>query len=359
MSPKVKYPLRGLQGKKITLRHFFENRYGTSLWPLICGFGTLAVIFAAGTFLYMYIEGWDLLESFFMVIITLSTVGYQEIYPLSDKGILLTSALILLGVGNFAFLIGTFTQMLIEGSIQTAWGKLKVQKIITKLSKHVIICGYGRIGSIAAAELMREGMSVVVVEQDHEKEDAMEEAGVYYVIGDATFDETLSRANIEQASYLIAAMHSETANVYVSLAAKQLNPDIQVVSRSRDPKHIARLKQAGADQVLLPYTLGGIRIAQSIVRPTVTSFLELAQSGGGIDLSLEELTLSPASSFCGKNLMESKIRQQFNVIIIALKRTDKTFQFNPAAETELIAGDVLVAVGDEESLTALAKKTGS
>ncbi|WP_461210970.1 potassium channel family protein [Desulfocurvus sp. DL9XJH121] len=329
-----------------------QRRYG-SFWPLIMGFVSLMAIFFAGVYGYMVVEGWTYLESFYMVLITLATVGFEEVRPLSDNGMILTSVLIIMGVGNFAFLVGAFSQILVEGRLQTVWGRHRLQKSIDKLTNHTIVCGYGRIGSIAVREIRREGLPVVVIETNEELLPRMEEDGVLYVFGDATDDEILERAGIDRAKSLITALSHEAANVYVSLTARQIRSDLTIVARANEEAHIPRLKRAGADRVMLPHTIGGIRMAQSVLRPTVTSFLELTVTGEGMELSMEELTVSERSELCGLNLIDSKIRQRFNVIIITIKREDGEVIFNPDARTELKAGDTLIVVGGKDNLAKL------
>lgn len=341
---------RGLCGLPRMSR--IQRRYG-SFWPLVMGFISLTVIFFLGVYGYMAVEGWTYLESFYMVLITLATVGFEEVRPLSDNGMVLTCVLIVLGVGNFAYLIGAFSQILVEGRLQTVWGRHRVQKTIDKLNNHIIVCGYGRIGSIAVREIRREGLPVVVVEMNEELVAKMEEDDVLYIFGDATSDEILERAGIGRAKSLITALSHEAANVYVSLTARQISPGLNIVARANEEGHIPRLERAGADRVMLPHTIGGIRMAQSVLRPAVTSFLELTVAGDGMELSMEELTLSERSELCGLNLIESKIRQRFNVIIISIKRADGQVVFNPEASTVLNAGDTLIVVGGKESLSGL------
>lgn len=325
-----------------------QRRYG-SLWPFLMGLVSLLVVFFGGVYAYMVVEGWTYMESFYMVLITLSTVGFEEVHPLSDNGMILTSILILLGVGNFAFLVGSFTQILVEGRLQTFLGRHRVQKTIDKLNNHIIVCGYGRIGAIAVAEIEREGLPVVAVEKDEALSVKMDEDDILFLTGDATSDDVLTRAGINRAKSLITALSSEAANVYVALTARQMNPDLHIVARADNEAHISRLERAGADRVMLPHTLGGVRMAQSVVRPTVTSFLELT-SGGKLDLSMEELKVSDRSELVGKNLIESKIRQRFNVIIIGVQRSDGTTEFNPEATHVIKAGDTLLVVGSKEGL---------
>jgi len=329
-----------------------RRRYG-SLFPLIMGLVSLVLVFAGGVVAYMQIEGWSFLESFYMVLIALSTVGFEEVHPLSDRGMAMTSILIILGVGNFAFLIGSVTQILVEGRIQAVWGRHRVQKTIDKLSDHIIVCGYGRIGGIAAQEILREGIPIVVIENDPELVTSMEDDEVLFIAGDATNDENLIKAGIDRARALITAVSQEASNVYVALMARQMNPDLYIVARADRESHIPRLERAGADRVLLPHVLGGVRMAQSVLRPAVTNFLELTQSKEELDLNMEELFIRPDCALVGKNLVQSQLRQLYNIIVIAIKKADGQMIFNPSAETVLHAEDTLILVGDKENMTEL------
>lgn len=329
-----------------------RRRYG-SLFPLVMGLITLCIVFFGGVYAYMEIEGWSYLDSFYMVLIALSTVGFEEVHPLSEQGMVLTSVLILLGVGNFAFLIGSFTQILVEGRLQIVWGKLRVQKAIDKLSNHIIVCGYGRIGSIAVREIQREGIPVVAIEKDSDLVTKMEEDDILFINGDATDDEVLEKAGINRAKSLITALSQEAANVYVSLTARQINSELYIVARADDERHIPRLERAGADRVMLPHTLGGVRMAQTVLQPTVTSFLELTLSKEMLDLNMEELCITERSEFIGKNLIESKLRQRFNIIVISIQKADGHMIFNPEATAVLEEGDTLIIVGDRENLSRL------
>lgn len=345
----MKYQMGDLNSRMLRMRY----RYG-NFWPLIMGLVSLAILFFGAVFVFMFIEGWTFLDSFYMVVITLATVGFQEVHPLSDNGRVFTIMLILLGVGNFAFLVGSFTQVLVEGRLQAIWGRHRVQKTIDKLENHVIICGYGRIGSIVTREITtRSKIPAVVVDKEAEHVRELEERGLLFIVGDATSDEILERAGIKRAKALIAALSMEAANVYVALAARQHNPNIYIVARADSEQHISRLQLAGANRVMMPHTLGGIRMAQSVLRPTVTSFLEMALMGEGIDLQMEEVEISPGSELVDKDLIESRIRPRFNLIVIAIKKPDGKMTFNPAPQEVLKAGDILIVVGKGESCQQL------
>lgn len=329
-----------------------QQRYG-SFAPFILALVNLLVIFFGAILGYMYLEGWSYLDSYYMVVITLATVGFQEVHPLSDNGRLFTSMLILFGVGNFAFLVGSFTQILVEGRLQTIWGRRRVQRTIDKLKNHIVVCGFGRIGSIAVREIIREGLPVVVIEKNPQLVEKMEEKEVLYVSGDATADETLERAGIMRAKALIAALSNEAANVYVCLIARQLRPDLRIVARADSEEHIPRLERAGADRVLMPHILGGVRMAQSVVKPAITSFLEMGLTEKGLDLQMEELEISERSELAGKNLMESKIRPRFNLIVIGIKKATGEMLFNPGADSVMSAGDTIIVVGNQDDLARL------
>eukprot|EP00831_Metopus_contortus_P072192 TRINITY_DN65909_c0_g1_i1.p2 TRINITY_DN65909_c0_g1~~TRINITY_DN65909_c0_g1_i1.p2 ORF type:complete len:264 (-),score=67.15 TRINITY_DN65909_c0_g1_i1:714-1436(-) len=227
-----------------------------------------------------------------------------------------------------------------------------MMKEIAKLDGHFIVCGYGRIGNIVVREIMNEGHDVVVIEQSPELIDKMEQEGVLCSEGDATSDEMLLSAGLLHAKSLISAVTSEAANVYVTLTARQLNPDITIVARAGDKSHISRLELAGANRVVLPHFIGGLRMAQSVLRPTVTNFIELAVRGG-IDLQMEELLVSATSELVNKDLIESKIRANFNLIIIAIKKESGEMVFNPGPKEVINVNDTLLAVGKKKNLAEI------
>lgn len=328
-----------------------RRRFG-AFWNVIAGFIFICLVFLSGIAGYMWIEGWNLLNSFYMVVITLSTVGFMEVLPLSDQGRLLTSLLILGGVGGFAYLIGAFSQLIVEGRLQVYLGRRRMKKTIGTLRDHFIVCGYGRIGAIVAKEITESDYDVVVIESNPDIISKLEGRGVYCIEGDATKDGVLKSAGLDYAKSLIAALSEEAANVYVTLIARQLNADLNIVARANDSSHISRLEFAGADRVVLPHTIGGMRMAQSVLRPAVTNFLEIAMQGK-IDLQLEELFVSPSSEFAGQNLIESQIRPRFNLIIIAMKKSNGEMVFNPGPNEIIEAGDTLLTVGKTSDLSLI------
>ncbi|WP_026167592.1 potassium channel family protein [Desulfovibrio oxyclinae] len=336
--------LRNLHGRMLVLR----AKMGT-YWSLMLGALFSFLVAAIGVAGYMLIEGWDFVSSLYMVVITLSTVGFLEVHELSDYGRIFTTILIIGGVGSFLYIAAAFAQVLVEGRLQILWGRRRMQKQISRLQDHFIVCGYGRIGSIVAQEILGEGHSVVVIEQDPRLIEVMEQDGVLCLEGDATSDETLLAAGLMNARSLISALTSEASNVYVTLTARQLNPDVNIVARAGNKSHISRLELAGADRVVLPHFIGGLRMAQSVLRPEVTNFIEVAVRGG-LDLQMEELEVSPESVLVDVDLMNSDIRPRYNVIIIAIKKPDGAMVFNPGPAEVIGAHDTLLAVGRKTDL---------
>lgn len=299
---------------------------------------------------YMVLEGWSMADAVYMVVITLSTVGFGEVQPLSTEGRILTSFLILAGVGNFAFILGAFSQLLVEGKFFHVIGSRRVLKTIGKLKDHCVVCGYGRIGSVVVKEIVAEGQDVVVIEHDPEAIALLQEEGILYIEGDATSDEVLAQSGIVNAKNLITALSEDAANVYVVLSAREMNGSLHIVSRASSHERVSKLKQAGADSVILPNHIGGLRLAQSVLRPTVTSFMELANRRATLDIQMEELTIGEDSSLVGKDLIESELRPKFNLIVIAIKKQGQDMVFNPDGRTVLEAGNTIVAVGAQEKL---------
>lgn len=326
-------------------------KYG-SLLPLFTSFVTLFIIFYLSIIVYMVLEGWNFLDSLYMVIITLSTVGFGEVRQLSPMGRLFTSILILLGVGNFMFIAGAFSQLLLEGKVQRYMRRRSLTKTISKLENHYIVCGYGRIGQVVVQQIMDDGHDVVVIEMDNQTIEELEEQGIPYLQGDATDDLVLETAGLGKAKCLIAALNKDSANVFVVLTARQLNPTLNIISRAETQAHINRLERAGADRVVMPHMIGGLRMAQMVLRPTVTSFMDVA-TRGGMDLQMEEFLVTPGSDLVDKNLIESEIRKNFNVIVIAIKGRDGAMSFNPPADYVIKAWDILLVVGMREKLTQL------
>jgi len=310
-------------------------------------------IFLLGTLGYMFIEGWDILDAVYMTIITLSTVGYGEVHEVSETGRLFTIFLIFAGVSFCLYVAGSVVQFMVEGRIRTILGRRSLDRKIDRLKDHYIVCGYGRIGRTLCSNLKKKSIGLVVIEKDQELIPSMDEDGILYVSGDAIDEANLHKAGIERAKGLIAVLAKDTENVFVVLTARQLSPNLFIFARASKNESKSKLIAAGANKVESPYDIGAISMAQRIIRPTVTNFLDLAFAHKRKDIQMEEIPVALSSSLVNVMLKDSGIRQQFNLIIIAIKKPDDSMLFNPSFEAVIKAGDTVIAVGQEENLKKL------
>lgn len=308
----------------------------------------LLVIF--GTAGFMIIEGFTVIESLYMTIITLSTVGFGEVHPLNDKGRIFTIILILMGVSFVGFTLAYFSQILLDGNLLEAYRRRRLKKRLDSLEDHYIVCGFGRMGQIIVEELMKHNVPVVVIESDEAAILRLAEKDIPYLSGDAADEDNLVAVGVTRAKGLVTVINKDAENVFIVLTARDLNKDLRIFARASAPGTDKRLLKAGANRVVAPYSIGAIQIAHNILRPTVTDFLELALSGEGMELSMEELCIPDQSSMVGMELKSSGIRSKYNLIVMAIKRNDGTMIFNPAPQEKFVAGDILVAIGSSENL---------
>ena len=311
------------------------------------------LIVGAGTAGYMVIEGWNILDAFYMTVITMGTVGYGEVHEISNTGRLFTILLIFVGVGYFVYVAGVVVQFMVEGRMRTILGRRRLDKKIDRLKDHYIICGYGRLGRVLCKNLLRKPLALVVIEKDRELIPVMDEDKVLYVCGDVSDEANLIKAGIRRAKGLVAVLATDADNVFLVLTARQLNPDLYIAARASRSESKAKLQAAGANNVESPYEMGGVSMAQRIIRPTVTNFLDLAFTYSRKDIQMEEIPIGPSSTLSGVMLKDSGIRQRFNLIIIAIKKSDGSMLFNPSFETVIKAGDTVIAVGEETNLKKL------
>ncbi|MEA3545459.1 MAG: potassium channel protein [Thermodesulfobacteriota bacterium] len=313
---------------------------------------TLVTLIGGGTLGYAAIEDWGVFEALYMTIITLATVGYGEVHTLSHNGQIFTIILIIFGVGTIAYTIGSMIQFMVEGQLYHLLGRKKVQKQIGRLHGHYIICGYGRIGRLISREFAAKPLSFIVVENDSDQCQQLEEDGYLYIEGDATQDEILERAGIHQATGLITAVASDSANVFITLTARGINSDLFIMARSSEAGAEVKLMRAGASKVISPYTIGASRMAQAILRPAVVDFINIATGPENIELQMEEIPVAPESTLVGKNLSQSGIRKELGLIIIGIKH-DEQMIFNPEANTIIEAGHILIALGESPDIQKL------
>lgn len=313
----------------------------------------LVLLTAAGTGGYMLIEGASLIDALFMTVTTLSTVGYGEIVPLDLGGRLFTIVLIVFGVGTALYLLTAIAEIVLEGHLQETWGRTRMQKRIEGMKEHVVVCGYGRFGRAVVEELQRRSVPVVIVDSDPEAEPALRETGAAYLVGSALSDEVLESAGIARARALVIATASDPDNVFVTLSAREKNPAIRIHARAESDAGMRRLRLAGADQVVSAYQMGGIRVASSILRPSVIDAFEI--SGPGQEkIDLEELRVAHGSALGGRTLEEVE-REHPRLRVVAWKGGGGELEIIPAAGVRIEHGDVLVAIGDRASLERLAQ----
>ena len=316
----------------------------------------MVLILLFGTIGYMMLEGWRPLDALYMTIITLTTVGYTEINPLSEEGRAFTVVLIMFGVGLFLYVAGAVVQFMVEGRIRILFGRRRLDKQIGQLKNHYIICGYGRIGRVLAHKLAQKPMDVVIIEQNRDLVPVMEADQVLYVSGSATEEANLIKAGIHKANGLVAVLATDTDNVFLVLTARQLNPELFIMARASREESKITLEAAGASKVESPYDIGAANMAQRIIRPTVTSFLDLAFAYRRTDIQMEEIRVHRDSDLVGVMLKDSGIRQKYKLILIAIKQADGEMIFNPSFETVLRGGDMVVAVGQRDNLVALEQR---
>lgn len=313
------------------------------------------VLVVVGTAGYMLIEAWPFEDALYMTIITLATVGYGEVHQVSASGRIFTIILIVLGVGYFMYVVGLLVQFLVEDRIRVILGRRKLDHQIAKLKGHYIICGYGRIGRVLTRYLTERYLNVVVIEKNTGRQAVMDEDGVLYLIGEATDEKLLIKAGIKSAKGLVTAVATDADNVFLTLIAKQLNPDLFIVARAIQNTAKRTIQAAGAAKVISPYDLGARRMAHAILRPTVIRFLELAFTDESTDVMMEEIKVRSTSRLRDVALKDSGIRQELDLIILTIMKADGTLLFNPKADTCIETDDTLVVVGQAKSVNRLEK----
>lgn len=323
---------------------------------LFASLAMLHLILLVGTVGYVVIEDWSVLDAMYMTVITLATVGFKEVQPMGTAGQIFTIGLIVVGGGLFIYAAGAAVQFMVEGRIRLIMGRRKLDRQINRLNDHYIVCGYGRIGRVFCHQLTANNpLDVVVIEQNPELVPVLESDKRTYLIGDASDETVLQKAGIDRAKCLVAALATDTANVFLVLTARQLNTDIFIMARTSYKESESKLRAAGANMVESPYDMGATSMAFKLLRPAVTSFLDIALTKKHNDIQMEELPVSDSSELINIMLKDSGIRQKYNLIIIAIKKQDGNMLFNPSFETVFKEGDTVIAVGKDADLARLEK----
>jgi voltage-gated potassium channel len=304
----------------------------------------------------MVIEDQGPFNAFYMTTITVTTVGFSEAFPLSAPGQAFTMVLAFVGVGVILLIASEFARAVLDTDIHRILGIRRDLTMIKKLSNHIVVLGYGRMGRAVVEVLRARGIAYSVVDLDPDRYRDLEEEHQPAVLGDATQENILRAVGVERAKTLIACLADDAHNVYSILLARQLNPDITIIARAVDDGAEERLKLAGADRVLNPYRVGGTRLAITALKPTVTDFLDASLMGSSVELELAEVVVHPSSDLAGKTLAGAEVRQRFGIIVVALKRGEKS-TFNPGPDERIEAGDVLVALGPIQALERIEQAT--
>lgn len=303
------------------------------------------------------ILGFTPAEAIYQTIITMATVGFEEVHPLDNQGMWFTSFLVIVSIGIFAYAVTTFTRFVVEGVFRNSYKDTKVKRKISQLSDHVIICGYGRNGKQAAIELLEHKVPIVVIEQDADTVQSLRETpGMLYLEGDAADEEVLRSAGIDSARAMITTLPEDAENLFVVLSARELNPSLKIIARASLENSDVKLKRAGATNVIMPDKIGGQRMAKLVAQPDIVEFIDFLFLQRADSVVLEEISCrNLAACFAGKSIIELDIRNTSGANIIGLKRKDKSYLVNPLPETTLSSTDQLFALGTKAQIEHLKK----
>ncbi|UCF68336.1 MAG: potassium channel protein [Acidobacteriota bacterium] len=311
---------------------------------------TGVLLLLCGTFAFKVVGGeqWTLLDAFYMTVITVTTVGFEEVHPLTAGGRLVAVSVMLSGVGIAVYVTGTLAEVLIEGKI---FARRRVSRAVSKMNDHFIVCGYGRVGRAICRALREHRVPFVVVAQEEPAGPERE----HFIVGDATDDDVLLRAGIRRARGLVSALGSDAENLYIVLAARSLRQDLFIVSRCSEPRSYKKLLAAGAQRVISPYRRTGTLIAQMMVRPQVVDFFEEASRREGLEIVFEQIHVGAESQLAGVTLRDSPIRRDLDIIVAAMLKASGDWVFNPSPDERIVAGDMLIVMGQPGALDRLAR----
>ncbi|MBA7474068.1 Glutathione-regulated potassium-efflux system protein KefC [subsurface metagenome] len=318
---------------------------------LLWGACVLVIIIVGGVIGYVVIEDWSFVDALYMTIITVTTVGYAEVHPLTATGRVFSIFLIVGGVSGALYALSGIAGYIIEGHLGTTLGRRRMERTIRKLKGHFILCGYGRVGQEIARIFTEEGIPFVVIDKNQESIASIEKNGGLYVFGNATSDEVLKEAGIEQARGLVVALGSDADSVYITLSARGLRPDLFIEARASSSMAGAKLKKAGANRIIAPYSLGARRMAELALRPAVVDFIDTVIRSRGRDLQMENITVSHDSALAGLTVEETRHRTK--AAILTISRKGGKLLVNPSREETIEAGDRLITLGTKKQLAAL------
>ena len=319
----------------------------------------IGVVFAFGAAGFRVIEHWSWFDGLYMTLITMTTVGYGEIRELSDPGRVFNFFLISASVFAGFFLLTTFTQVMLEFELGKILGRRRMERELSKLKNHYIICGAGRVGRTAAREFVKNKIQCLIIEIDAARAEWAEKEGIPVVVGTGTTEQVLEQARIGEAQGLVAAVTSDADNLYIVLTARGMRPDLKIIARAAEEEAISKMKRAGATDVVSPYNFVGHRIAQMFLNPHMIDFVDTAFGTDQMGLKVEEVEVSRDSFLAGKTLSDCNVRQKTGAMVLALKKADGTMQFNPAPDSVIESGDHLIVVGGSSHLQKLDSMLGA
>jgi voltage-gated potassium channel len=322
--------------------------------------GLLTAVILFGTIGFSLTERWSVFESFYETLLTLTTTG-GEVHPLDFRGRIFISVLMLIGVTTVFVSIAILGETLLRLDMTDYFGRRRRDRMLRDISGHYIVCGAGRVGRSVIQELLRSEATVVLIDNRVERARWATDKGVITLVGDATKDEVLRQGKVETAKGLVAAISSDAENVYVALSAKVLNPNLVIAARASDDQAEEKLRRAGATTVFTPYSFIGHRLAQSLLRPHVASFLDVASAfrqPSDLDLEIEQLRIGSSSALAANTLEQLRLGSEYGVIILAVRRSNGVMEFNPAADLKIESGDVLIAMGERTKLKRLEQEIG-
>jgi voltage-gated potassium channel len=320
--------------------------------------GALLLLVTTGTLGFWLLEGWPLLDALYMTVITVTTVGFMEVHTPSTAGRLFIMVLSLGGVFTAFYAASEVIRGIVSGELTDLFGRQRVQRNLADLRDHFIVCGLGRMGRIVCDEFSAGDISFVVIDRDASVLRGFDIPHGIPLQGDATTDEVLRQAGLERARGLVTVAASDAENLFITMSARLMRENLYIVARSESEASEAKLRRAGASRVVSPYSIGGHRVAQAVLRPAVVDFIELATRSESIDLQIEEIEISGSSSLAGKTLRESGVRRELNVIVVAILKPDTATIYNPPPEASIDAEDVLIVIGDPQKLDRLAALAG-
>ncbi|MCL6477158.1 MAG: potassium channel protein [Peptococcaceae bacterium] len=312
----------------------------------------LLLIISLGTLAFVIFEGFTVADAVWLTFIAITTVGFGDIVPHTLSGRIITSLVVISGLGMFTYVLSNVFSGLLEGQLAELWWRRRMMKRIARLDNHIVLCGAGRVGKEVARELLREKVNFVVIEKDLEKLNELRELGVQYIAGDATEDKIMQMAHLENASGLVTTLPDDTGNLFVTMSAKTLNADIKVIARANRPENVNKLQRAGADQVICPSAIAGVRMALSVLKPASVSYVQTLVDSRDVNIELEEIFLGFGSPLIGAELKNSGLREKYNILLLAIKR-GQDIVLNPSPDEVFIPGDVLIVLGAGESLSKL------